>query len=127
MLNPTRAILGIPTNRFPEMSNFYQQVLGKPVGGKPDRWIAFSIGNTRLVIWQNKGPKSKGSNGFQLCLEVGDLVRTHEAIGDLFPLSDIKYEDHGKESFLQDPDGNPLILYEPEAKIGTPHNPNPKP
>jgi glyoxylase I family protein len=105
--------------------NFYTQELGFKLDREnPPAFAQVSIGNLKLVL---SGPGASGSrampNGRQqepggwnrIILEVKDLPARIEALKkrDLHFRNQMEEGPGGKQIQLEDPDGNPIELFEP--------------
>lgn len=112
MIQPTGVIASLRTARFAKLLNFYEQILGKPETLVPQKWARFQLPGCALVLWhQTEMTAIDGS--MQLCLIVENLDQTCHYLSPSHSVSAITEASHGREAFLQDPDGNTLILYQP--------------
>lgn len=92
---------------------FYRDLLGEPQRLVPEKWASFSCGGTRLVLWAASPRPQTAGGALQLCLEVADLDAALASLSARAICSAIQVASHGREFFLNDPDGNELIVYQP--------------
>jgi len=109
MIRPQRMIYSLRTPNFNEMLLFYQNLLGTPRQQISQKWASFRLPGSELLLW--RAPHFQPMDGgMQMCLVVEHLIN---ALTGLSPVGAIQEASHGQEAFVQDPDGNTLILYQP--------------
>lgn len=99
------------------MQTFYGAVLGvAPSTVLGDRYVGFAVNGQRLGLFRPREVEREDwrspSGAWSLCLYVPDLVqacRTVIAAGGAIA-SEAIAEDYGHEVYVQDPEGNRLIL-----------------
>jgi len=107
VIRPTATMLSLQTASMATMRPFYTALLGPPsreVSGA----CFFALPGSDLVLWPGH---TKGDGSLQLCLRVDDLAAVRAAL--TLEVSPVREASHGRECFLQDPDGNTVILYQP--------------
>lgn len=123
-LRPRRAFVALATADFDRTVDFYQTLLAQaPKPLMPQRYAEFQLGESlSLALFP---PKPEQQNAFaltsagplSLCLEVEDL---EGAISHLDAQScahgPVLTASHGQEVYAYDPQGNRLIIYQPNAK-----------
>jgi predicted enzyme related to lactoylglutathione lyase len=136
-----RAWMAIAVQSLTGSVQFYQTLLGdgavfRQIGG----YVEFDLGDLRLGLFEPKPEASpefaqRGQNPISLCLAVTDLDRSLAAFcerraaalasqsadnsaDDLpsNPAPTIYQASHGRETYLYDPDGNRIILYEARSQ-----------
>ena len=114
----TEAVLiSLKTADYQVLTDFYTRLLGDAQRQKPDKWAFFKLPGVHLVIWADTQTHSPGP--LELCLQVANLEATMSQLHELGPCSPIQTASHGRESFLKDPNGNTIILYQPNQPGGT--------
>jgi catechol-2,3-dioxygenase len=124
----SRAWLAIAVQSLTGSVQFYQTLLGDgAVSRQIGKYIEFDLGDLRLGLFEpkpNAAPEfdRRGQNPMSLCLAVTDLDQTltHLATQSLLPDGPppILLASHGRETYLFDPDGNRIILYERKQAAG---------
>ncbi len=119
-----RAFVALATPNFEQIVDFYQTLLDQsPKPFMAQRYAEFQLGESlSLAIFP---PKPEQQDAFalnsagplSLCLEVEDLasVIAHLDAQDC-PHGEILKASHGQEIYAYDPQGNRLIVYQPNAK-----------
>lgn len=123
-LRPCRAFVALATAHFDSTVDFYQTLLAQsPKPLMAQRYAEFQLGESlSLAIFPPK-PEQKeafalnSAGPLSLCLEVADL---EGAIAHLdvqsCPHGPVLTASHGQEVYAYDPQGNRLIIYQPNAK-----------
>jgi predicted enzyme related to lactoylglutathione lyase len=107
----SRAWLAIAVQSLTGSVQFYQTLLGDgAVFRQIGKYVEFDLGDLRLGLFEPKPDAAsefdqRGHNPMSLCLAVADLDQTG-------PSTPIYLASHGRETYLLDPDGNRIILYE---------------
>ena len=112
-VQPDAAIFSLRTPNFEQTLAFYGALLGEPERVEPRQWAAFGLPGCRLIVWSGPGAEVSHGNALQLCLQVANLDQAHTALGSLAAPLPIREASHGRELFFSDPDGNEIVLYEP--------------
>ena len=101
---------------------FYRDVLGLKLLVQNDEWVEFEVGDQRLALrlvdpW-TKSPESPNTNSPMIWLEVDPIEKAITRLKDynILFINELKVFSYGKTAIFQDPDGNPIGLYEPPAK-----------
>jgi catechol 2,3-dioxygenase-like lactoylglutathione lyase family enzyme len=117
-LTITRACMTIATVHWPASIAFYQTLLGlDPKVHQPNRYAEFSRPDLTLILYAPKHQEQSQPQPYpslSLCLYVANLdaatqLLTRMGHSDLV----IQTSSHGREIYAADPDGNRVILYEP--------------
>jgi catechol 2,3-dioxygenase-like lactoylglutathione lyase family enzyme len=117
-LTITRACMTIATSHWQQSIAFYQTLLGlDPHAHQPDRYAEFRLPDLTLVLYSPKSQEQSHPDPYpslSLCLYVQDLdqaatILTSMGQADLV----MQTSSHGREIYAADPDGNRVILYEP--------------
>lgn len=106
-------MLSLCSANLVEMGAFYEALLGAPEEVCPGQWLRFKLVGGSLVLWFKVAHVVPSNASLQLCLVVDDLDDARERLGDRV-LSPLRVASHGRECDLADPDGNLIILYQPE-------------
>lgn len=123
-LRPRRAFVALAACDFDQTVNFYQTLLEQsPQPFMAQRYAEFQLGESlSLAIFPPKPEQQEefaltSAGPLSLCLEVADL---ESAIAHLdaqaCPHGEILKASHGQEVYAYDPQGNRLIIYQPNAK-----------
>ncbi len=123
-LHPRRAFVALATANFEQTVAFYQTLLEQsPKPFMAERYAEFQLGESLgLAIFPPKPDQQEeftltSAGPLSLCLEVADL---EGAIAHLdaqtCPHSEVFTASHGREVYAYDPQGNRLIIYQPNAK-----------
>lgn len=123
-LRPRRAFLALATPNFEQTVDFYQTLLVQsPQPFMAERYAEFQLGDSlSLAIFPPKPEQQDefaltNAGPLSLCLEVTDL---EGAIAHLdaqaCPHGKILKASHGQEVYAYDPQGNRLIIYQPNVK-----------
>lgn len=123
-LNPRRSFIALASDRFESSVSFYQQLLGQtPQPWMPQRYAEFQIGDGLcLAIFSPKPAQqaefaSPQPGALSLCLEVADLAAVLTQLQQLqCPHGEILQASHGQEVYAYDPQGNRIILYQPNRR-----------
>jgi predicted enzyme related to lactoylglutathione lyase len=119
----SRAFVTIAAADWPRSVAFYTALTGdSPRSVIPGRYGEFMLAGLQLAIYQPKTLEITLPERYpilSICLQVPDL---DEAIGELgtigYPVSmGIQKVSHGCEVYIYDPDGNRLILYQPNLLL----------
>jgi predicted enzyme related to lactoylglutathione lyase len=114
-----RAFITIAAQNWLTSVTFYQTLCQTPpLTYQADRYAEFDLAGLRIGIYKPKASEATAPQPYprlSLCLEVSDL---EAAIAHLtqsgYPVpAGIQTVSHGREVYAYDPDGNRLILYEP--------------
>lgn len=120
-LSPNQAFLALAAQDFNQLVTFYQALLGRsPQPLIADRYAEFQLsGGLRLAIFPPK-PSAQAefhlnsAGPLSLCLGVPDLAEALVQLQQLqCPHGEIQLASHGKEVYAYDPQGNRIILYQP--------------
>lgn len=118
-----KAWVTIAAVQFDRSVNFYQQLFQQePQIFTPEKYAEFEAFGIRLGIYRptvEESPEKAPITLFpavSLCVQIEKL---EEAIAlldriDAF-ISEIRTMSHGREAYAYDPDGNRIILYEPNS------------
>lgn len=121
-LKYTRALMTIAAPHFDPLVQFYCNVLAQaPTILLPQVYAEFDLSGLRLGIYRPSTPvadppaSAAQASALSLCLEVEDLEAAIVHLTDLGypPCGKIRIASHGREIDAHDPDGNRLILYQP--------------
>lgn len=115
MLNPRSLIFSLKTRNFDHLVAFYRNLLGRPQVAEDD-FADFRLGPHRLVIWRSDDPTHNTMPTLQLCFEVEDLDATRKWIQAYSIPSAIMESSAGRECFIEDPDDNPILLFQPSPQ-----------
>jgi hypothetical protein len=116
------AYLTLATQQFAELVAFYSGLLQQlPDPHWPDSYAEFQVPGLRLGIFLPRPDQvgefcGRGASAMSLCLTVADLgvaIAHLEALG-YSPVGPIRSASHGQEIYAYDPDGNRLILHQPQ-------------
>lgn len=112
-------------NFFTEMVQFYRQLLQQdPEPYQVDRYAEFQLPGLWIALFPPKPSQQlefgQASNSpISLCLKITDLA---EAIAQLktwdCPMGEVAIASHGQEVYAYDPQGNRIILYQPNSSRG---------
>ena len=101
---------------------FYRDVLGFKLLVQNEEWIEFEVGGQRLALrlvdpWTSS-TEPPSHSGAMIWLETHPIEKTITKLEEnkvkfINELSEFSY---GKTAIFQDPDGNPIGLYEPPIK-----------
>ena len=114
------AIVTIGTVNFTALVKFYQDILQqKPQPYLPLVYAQFSLYGLQLGIFKPQASQEEEfsiprGSGLSLCLEVGDLEAAIAQITSQgYPVNGkILVASHGREIYINDPDGNRLIFHQ---------------
>jgi catechol 2,3-dioxygenase-like lactoylglutathione lyase family enzyme len=117
----TRSRLTIATIDWPASLQFYQDLLQMPPQVlQPDRYAEFVLPGCTIALYAPRAaeipqPRSDPHPSFSLCLDVTSLANAIARLTALkYPIPHgIQPSRHGQEIYLYDPNGNRIILYEP--------------
>jgi predicted enzyme related to lactoylglutathione lyase len=115
----SRAIVTIAAIDWQKSVAFYQTLTQSPPNQLlDDRYAEFEIAGLRVGIYRPRNNEQIFPNPhprLSLCLEVQNLEAAVQYLNDLgYPVvSGIHQVSHGREVYAYDPDGNRIILYEP--------------
>lgn len=101
---------------------FYRDVLGFKLLVQNKEWVEFEVGGQRLALrlfdpWTSSaGPLN--NTGAMIWLEARPIEKKIAALNDnkVKFIKELESFSYGKTAIFQDPDGNPIGLYEPPAK-----------
>ena len=100
--------------------HFYRDILGLKLLVQNEEWIEFEVGGQRLALrlvdpWTTT---SEPSNKAMIWLEANPIEKTITKLKDnnINFINKLSVLSYGKTAIFQDPDGNPIGLYEPPAK-----------
>ena len=116
-----RSFIALASDRFESTVSFYQQLLGQtPQPWLPQRYAEFQIGGGLcLAIFlpqpaQQAEFASPRPGSLSLSLEVPDLADALTQLQQLqCPHGEILQASHGQEVYAYDPQGNRIIIYQP--------------
>jgi catechol 2,3-dioxygenase len=101
---------------------FYRDVLGFKVLVQNEEWVEFEVGGQRLALrlvdpWTSNA-EPPNNNGAMIWLEARPIEKTIATLNDstIKFINELESFSYGKTAIFQDPDGNPIGLYEPPAK-----------
>jgi len=101
---------------------FYRDVLGFKLLVQHEEWVEFEVGGQRLALrlidpWTSSAGPSD-TNGAMIWLEAHPIEKAIAALNEnkVEFIKGIESFSYGKTAIFQDPDGNPIGLYEPPAK-----------
>jgi catechol-2,3-dioxygenase len=118
----TRSLVTIATIDWSVSLTFYQNLLQRsPQVLQPDRYAEFWLTDGLVIaLYAPRPAESPSSQGdpypsLSLCLHVRSLAGTidHLQAMDIAMPSGIQHSNHGQEIYIADPNGNRIILYEP--------------
>lgn len=116
------AFIHYPTQNLQRALEFYRDVLGFRILVQNEEWIEFEVGDQRLALRQFDTPPPDAQNGNPRGAQVWLEARPIEpAINRLIKnkvnfINKLEVFSYGKTAIFQDPDGNPIGLYEPPQK-----------
>jgi catechol 2,3-dioxygenase-like lactoylglutathione lyase family enzyme len=115
----TRSLITIATIDWAATLTFYQDLLQRPPQVlQSDRYAEFRLPDCTIALYSpraTESPVPQPDPSLSLCLHVQSLTG---AIAHLVALNHtipdgIQRSSHGQEIYLYDPNGNRIILYEP--------------
>ncbi len=115
----TRTLVTIATIDWPASLKFYQDLLQCPPQAlQPDRYAEFRLSDCTIALYAPRPaetPIAQPYPSLSLCLHVQSLASAIARLTALnHPIPDgIQHSSHGQEVYLYDPNGNRIILYEP--------------
>ncbi len=120
-LSQNQAFLALAAQDFDTIVAFYQALLGQsPQPFMAHRYAEFQLsGGLRLAIFPPKPSAQEefhlsSAGPLSLCLGVPDLNQALIHLQQLqCPHGEIQEASHGKEAYAYDPQGNRIILYQP--------------
>jgi predicted enzyme related to lactoylglutathione lyase len=114
-----RAFITIAAQNWQQSVTFYQTLCQTPpLTYQADRYAEFDLAGLRIGIYRPKAAEIVSPQPYpllSLCLEVSSLEAAIAHLTDSgYPVpAGIQTISHGREVYAYDPDGNRLILYEP--------------
>ena len=123
-LSLRRAFIALATPNFARTVAFYQTLLEEsPKPFMAERYAEFNLGDSlSLAIFPPKPEQQEefaltSAGPLSLCLEVADLDRAIAHLdAQACPHGKILKASHGQEIYAYDPEGNRLIIYQPNTK-----------
>jgi catechol 2,3-dioxygenase-like lactoylglutathione lyase family enzyme len=117
----TRSRITIATIDWSASLKFYQDLLQRPPAVlQPDRYAEFGLPDWTIALYAPRlaeipQPHSDPHPSLSLCLDVKPLASAIARLTALnYPIAHgIQRSSHGQEIYLYDPNGNRIILYEP--------------
>lgn len=116
------AFIHYPTQDLHRALEFYRDVLGFKLLVQNEEWLEFEVGGQRLALrlvdpW-TASTESPNANGAMVWLEARPIETIIENLikKNILFINDLQVFSYGKTSIFQDPDGNPVGLYEPPEK-----------
>ncbi len=107
---------------FEEVVTFYRRLLQQePAVFQRDRYAEFQLPGLCIALFPPKPSQQSefeqaANSPISLCLKIVDLA---EAIAQLkawgCPMGEVAIASHGQEIYVYDPQGNRIILYQPNA------------
>ena len=101
---------------------FYRDVLGLKLLLQNEEWLEFDVGGQRLALrrvdsWA-KNTEAPSTNRAMIWLEARPIEKAiaHLKENNIIFTNELCIFPYGKTAAFQDPDGNPIGLYEPPAK-----------
>jgi catechol 2,3-dioxygenase len=101
---------------------FYRDVLGFKLLVQNEEWVEFEVGGQRLALrlvdpWTSSAEPSDAT-GAMIWLEARPIEKTIAALNEnkVKFINSLGSFSYGKTAIFQDPDGNPIGLYEPPAQ-----------
>lgn len=101
---------------------FYRDVLGLKLLLQNKEWVEFDIGGQRLALRrvdpQAKNIEAPSTKSAMIWLETHSIEKTITQLkeNNILFFNDLEVLSYGKTATFQDPDGNPIGLYEPPGK-----------
>ena len=101
---------------------FYRDVLGFKLLVQNEEWVEFDVGGQRLALRLVDGnasyAKPPNANGAMIWLEACPIEQSIANLeeNNIIFINKLKVFSYGKTAVFQDPDVNPIGLYEPPAK-----------
>jgi predicted enzyme related to lactoylglutathione lyase len=115
----TRSLITIATIDWPATLRFYQDLLQlAPQVLQPDRYAEFGLPDCTMALYApraTENPIPQPYPSLSLCLHVNSLaaaIARLESLNIAIP-EGIQHSTHGQEIYIADPNGNRIILYEP--------------
>jgi predicted enzyme related to lactoylglutathione lyase len=115
----TRSLVTIAAIDWAATLSFYQDLLQQaPQALQPDRYAEFRLADCTIALYAprtTEPPIPQPYPSLSLCLHVKDLTRAiaHLQAMHIAIPSGIQHSGHGREIYIADPNGNRIILYEP--------------
>jgi len=103
------------------LTAFYADLLVRsPDRQIPDLYAEFRLPFLHFAIFYPRDREEFSNysrSNISLCLEVENLDSAIAHLGDwgYFPSGEISVASHGREVYIRDPDGNRLILHQPQS------------
>lgn len=115
--------ISIATVNWEGLIRFYSQLLGvNPTQLIPGKYAEFMINSVKIAIFTPKAEHTTEFNQPQqsplsLCMIVEDLNNAIACLKSIdYPHTlSIHIASHGREIYVYDPDGNRIILYQPQS------------
>lgn len=117
-----RSFITIAVTDWPQSLKFYQCLLQLPPQAlQPDRYAEFHPPGCTMALYVARPEESSQPTdqlaypSMSLCLQVKSIsaILPHLQMLDYEPPAGIQYSSHGAEIYVYDPNGNRIILYEP--------------
>jgi predicted enzyme related to lactoylglutathione lyase len=115
----TRSLITIASIDWATTLTFYQDLLQQsPQFVQPDRYAEFRLPDCTIALYAPRAaetPTPQPYPSLSLCLHVNSLasaIAQLESRNIAIP-SGIQHSGHGQEIYITDPNGNRIILYEP--------------
>jgi catechol-2,3-dioxygenase len=122
----TRSLVTIATIDWLVSLTFYQNLLQRsPAVLQPDRYAEFRCTDGLVIVLyaprpaEAPSPQGDSYPSLSLCLHVQSLAGTiaHLQAMNIAMPSGIQHSTHGQEIYIADPNGNRIILYEPNQPL----------
>ena len=116
------AFIHYPTRNLKRALKFYMDVLGFKLLVQNEDWVEFEVGGQRLALRQidpmSSQPEDPHPTGAMIWLEVCPIKKAIASLEEkkVMFINDLESFSYGKTATFQDPDGNPIGLYEPPSK-----------
>jgi catechol-2,3-dioxygenase len=115
----TRSLITIAPIDWPTSLQFYQDLLQMPPQVlQPDHYAEFQLDHCTIALYAPRSaetPIPQPYPSLSLCLHVKSLtgaIAHLRSMNIAIPLG-IQHSTHGQEIYIADPNGNRIILYEP--------------
>ena len=116
------AFVHYPTRNIEQAIKFYRDVLGFKLLLQNEEWVEFEIGGQRLALrlidpWISN-TESANTNAAMIWLEARPIEKLIALLkkNKVIFINKLESFSYGKTATFEDPDGNPIGLYEPPSK-----------